>query len=81
MSRNGRGQVGYAEPPFSPSDPPAKREELRKAGNYAELPFTPAGLRYYRRFHGSLYNRLVHVVIRFGLRKRRGSAGVLALLQ
>jgi len=44
MSRNGRGQQGYAEPPFAPNDPPAKREELRKAGNLAELPFTPAGL-------------------------------------
>ena len=44
MSRNGRGQVGYAEPPFSPADTPAKREEMKKAGNYAELPFTPAGL-------------------------------------
>ena len=44
MSRNGRGQAGYAEPPFSPTDSPAKREELKKAGNYSELPFTPAGL-------------------------------------
>ena len=44
MSRNGRGQLGYAEPPFSPADAPAKREEMHKAGNYAELPFTPAGL-------------------------------------
>ena len=44
MSRNGRGQQGYAEPPFAPADTPAKRDELRKAGNYAELPFTPAGL-------------------------------------
>ena len=44
MSRNGRGQQGFAEPPFAPNDSPAKREELRKAGNFAELPFTPAGL-------------------------------------
>ena len=44
MSRNGRGQQGYAEAPFAPGDPPARRDELRKAGNYAELPFTPAGL-------------------------------------
>jgi hypothetical protein len=44
MSRNGRGHVAYAEPPFATNDSPAKREELRKAGNYAELPFTPAGL-------------------------------------
>jgi hypothetical protein len=44
MSRNGRGQQGYAEAPFAPGDPPARRDELHKAGNFAELPFTPAGL-------------------------------------
>jgi len=44
MSRNGRGQIGYAEAPFAPNDPPAKRDELKKAGNLAELPFSPAGL-------------------------------------
>ena len=44
MSRNGRGQQGYAEAPFAPNDPPARRDELRKAGNYADLPFTAAGL-------------------------------------
>ena len=44
MSRSGRGQVGHAEAPFTAGDPPAKREEMRKAGNYGELPFTPAGL-------------------------------------
>jgi hypothetical protein len=44
MSRNGRGQQGYAEAPFAPGDPPAKRDELHKAGNYGELPFTAAGL-------------------------------------
>jgi hypothetical protein len=44
MSRNGRGQTGYAEAPFAPNDPPAKRDELHKAGNVAELPFTAAGL-------------------------------------
>ena len=44
MSRNGRGQQGHAEAPFAANDTPARREELRKAGNYGELPFTPAGL-------------------------------------
>jgi hypothetical protein len=44
MTRNGRGQQGYAEAPFTPADTPAQRDALRKAGNYAELPFTPAGL-------------------------------------
>jgi hypothetical protein len=44
MSRNGRGQTGYAEAPFAPNDPPAKRDEMKKAGNYGELPFTAAGL-------------------------------------
>jgi len=44
MSRNGRGQQGYAAAPFTPGDPPARRDELHKAGNYAELPFTAAGL-------------------------------------
>ena len=44
MSRNGRGQMGYAEPPFSPADSAAKRDELKKAGNFNELPFTAAGL-------------------------------------
>jgi len=44
MSRNGRGQQGYAEPPFALTDSAAKRDELRNAGNYAELPFTAAGL-------------------------------------
>jgi len=44
MSRNGRGQMGYAEPPFTPGDSPARRDEMHRAGNWAELPFTPAGL-------------------------------------
>jgi len=44
MSRNGRGQMGYAEPPFTPADSPAKRDEMHRAGNWAELPFTAAGL-------------------------------------
>ena len=50
MSRNGRGQQGYAEAPFAPGDTPARREELRKAGNYAELPFTAAGLQDWRTY-------------------------------
>jgi hypothetical protein len=50
MTRNGRGQQGYAEPPYAPNDSPAKRDELRKAGNYAELPFTPAGLADWRTY-------------------------------
>jgi hypothetical protein len=44
MSRNGRGQIGYAEAPFAANDPAAKRDELHKSGNYGELPFTAAGL-------------------------------------
>ena len=50
MSRNGRGQQGFAEAPFAPGDTPARREELRKAGSYAELPFTPAGLQDWRTY-------------------------------
>jgi N-acetylglucosaminyl-diphospho-decaprenol L-rhamnosyltransferase len=30
-------------------------------------------LRYYGRFHGPIYNRLVHAVVRLGLRKRSGA--------
>lgn len=44
MTRNGRGQQGFAEAPFTPADTPVERDALRKAGHYAELPFTPAGL-------------------------------------
>ena len=44
MSRDGRNQQGAAEAPFTAGDSPARREELRKAGNFGELPFTPAGL-------------------------------------
>ena len=45
MSRNGRGQRGYAEPPFSPDDTPQARQRLYQAGHRAELPFTPWGLK------------------------------------
>jgi hypothetical protein len=44
MTRNGRRQQGYAEPPFSPADTPQARQGLRSKGDYAELPFTAAGL-------------------------------------
>jgi hypothetical protein len=44
MTRNGRNQTGHAEPPFSPGDVPAARQELYAKGNRAELPFTPWGL-------------------------------------
>jgi hypothetical protein len=44
MSRNGRSQLGFAVAPFAPDDSPARRAELRQAGNFGELPFTPAGL-------------------------------------
>ena len=44
MSRNGRGQVGYAEPPFLTTDSADKRLEMHKAGTWADLPFTAAGL-------------------------------------
>ena len=33
-------------------------------------------LRYYTRFHGPFYNRLVHVIIRFGLRARSHGAAI-----
>jgi GT2 family glycosyltransferase len=35
-----------------------------------------ARLRYYRRFHGPTYNRLVHLIVRVGLRSRGGSEAV-----
>lgn len=44
MSKNGRGQQGYAEPPFSPADTPQMRRMLYEGGNRMELPFTRAGL-------------------------------------
>jgi hypothetical protein len=44
MSRNGRGQLGHAVPPFSPTDTPQERQSRHAAGHWAELPFTPAGL-------------------------------------
>ena len=44
MTRNGRGQQGYAEPPFTLGDTPEARAALRQRGQAAELPFTPAGL-------------------------------------
>jgi hypothetical protein len=44
MSRNGRGQVGHAETPFLPVDTPQERQTRHAAGQWAELPFTPAGL-------------------------------------
>jgi hypothetical protein len=31
-------------------------------------------LRYYQRFHGPFYNRLVHVLVRFGMRARAVAA-------
>jgi hypothetical protein len=44
MTRNGRRQQGYAEPPFTAGDTPQVRQDLRSKGNYAELPFTASGL-------------------------------------
>lgn len=44
MTKNGRGQRGYAEPPFSPADTPQTRRGMTSNGNRAELPFTPWGL-------------------------------------
>jgi hypothetical protein len=44
MSRNGRGQKGYAEAPFTPADKPEDRQAIFAKGNRAELPFTPEGL-------------------------------------
>jgi hypothetical protein len=45
MSRNGRGQQGHAEAPFSPGDTPQARQTLRASGQWAELPFTEWGLK------------------------------------
>jgi len=44
MTRNGRNQVGHAEPPFSPADTPDARQAIYAKGNRAELPFTASGL-------------------------------------
>jgi hypothetical protein len=44
MTRSGRDQQGYAEPPFSPADTPQNRLALYAGGNRAELPFTAWGL-------------------------------------
>jgi hypothetical protein len=44
MTRNGRDQRGYAEPPFAPTDTADSRAALYATGNRAELPFTPSGL-------------------------------------
>jgi hypothetical protein len=44
MTRNGRDQRGYAEPPFAPTDAPQDREALHAKGTRAELPFTAWGL-------------------------------------
>ena len=44
MTRNGRGQKGYAEPPFTPGDTPQARDALRRRGQLSDLPYTPAGL-------------------------------------
>ncbi len=44
MTRNGRGQKGYAEPPFTPADTPQVRDGLRRRGEYGDLPYTAAGL-------------------------------------
>jgi hypothetical protein len=44
MTRNGRDQRGYAEPPFRPTDAAQDRETLYAKGNRAELPFTAWGL-------------------------------------
>src|SRR5215510_5537075 len=37
MTRNGRRQQGYAEPPFSPTDSPQARQALRSKNQYGEL--------------------------------------------
>ena len=44
MTRSGRGQLGHAEPPFTPIDTPQARQALYERGQRSELPFTPAGL-------------------------------------
>jgi ribosomal protein L20 len=37
-------------------------------------------LRYYSRYHGTTYNRLVHALVRLGLRGRGGVGAVRQLL-
>ena len=44
MSRDGRGQKGHAEPPFTPGDTSAARAALRERGDFRDLPYTPEGL-------------------------------------
>ncbi len=50
MTRNGRGQKGYAEPPFRPDDTPAAREALRKRGEVRDLPYTAEGLEEWKKY-------------------------------
>jgi hypothetical protein len=44
MTRNGRGQKGYAVAPFTPDDANPAREALRARGEYKDLPYTAEGL-------------------------------------
>jgi len=50
MTRNGRGQKGYAEPPYTPDDTPAVREGLRKRGEFRDLPYTAEGLDNWKKY-------------------------------
>jgi len=53
MTRNGRNQHGYSEPPFSPADTPQARQALYAKSNRAELPFTPWGLEQWTTYDAS----------------------------
>lgn len=50
VTRDGRGQKGYAELPFTPSDEQGVRDDLRKRGEYGDLPYTPAGLQAWKSY-------------------------------
>jgi len=56
MTHNGRGQVGYAEPPYTITDTPARRDELRKQGQYADLPYTAEGLADWKKWDNAKLN-------------------------
>jgi len=50
MTRDGRDQKGHAEPPFAASDSTQTRQDLRKQGQYGDLPYTPEGLKAWKAY-------------------------------
>src|SRR4029453_18900182 len=50
MTRNGRGQKGYAEAPFKNDDTAGARGALRQGGGFGALPYTPAGLQAWKSY-------------------------------